>query len=316
MLNIDKSALTKAEGRSAPYREGLLDYAEKVALEKPKCTFMVDDDCVRSIWVRKPDGNAAYEYDISRVILCEDGEQIGAVSIEKEYREGKETVVYGVESFRIQKYRGNANKTVSKHLNVAIRNVKKYLKGRDYSELATLIKNQVSQHVSGIMQMTRSRVCNALNTDQLAVELSMLAYQARQAGKEEVSVSAYLAPKNMRYTSDVKEAVKKHDKFCEQYRDALALHTMLNDKKGYGISVYSNGSLAMYSFASDEVRKYQALSELDPMIQTRMAMFKMTSENEPYEQFGCKFEGGMFYIVEGDMNLESWYTDFSLHCRL
>jgi hypothetical protein len=214
-------------------------------------------------------------------------------------------VVYGVESFRIQKYRGNANKTVSKHFNVALRNVKKFIKGRDYSELATLIKNDVTNRVNALRQMMQSRVVNAINTDQLAVEISMLAYQARKAGKDEFAVSSSLAPKHMRYTSDVVEATKKHDKFCESYKDAFVLSVMLNDKKGYGISMYSNGSLAVYSFANDEVRKYQAVSELDPLMQTRLAMFKMTATQEPYEQFGCKFEGDMYYIVEGDMDLES-----------
>ncbi|MEI6880727.1 MAG: hypothetical protein WCK82_05310 [Bacteroidota bacterium] len=305
MIKIDKSALTKAENRSAPYKDGLLDYAEKVALEKPKCTLMVDDDCVSSHFKHNSDGTHGYDYDISAIILCDEGERVGAISINTEYREGKETVVYGVESFRIQKYRGNANRTVSKHLNVALRNVKKYIKGRDYSELATLIKENVSTRINSLRQMMQSRVCNALNTDQLAVELSMLAYQARKAGKEEFTVSSLLAPKNMRYTNDLAEATKKHDKYCEGYKDAFVLSVMLNDKKGYGVSMYSNGSLAVYSFANDEVRKYQAVSELDPLMQTRLAMFKMTAELEPYEQFGCKFEGDMYYIVEGDMDLQS-----------
>lgn len=305
MLNIDRTKLTKAESRNAPYVEGLLDYAEKVALEKPKCTFMVDDDCVKHKWIRRENGETAYEYEIRGIVLCEDGEQIGAISMDEEYRDGKKTTVYGVESFRIQKYRGNANKTVSKHFNVAIRNVKKYLKGRDYSELAKLIREDVTNKVTSLMQTTRSRVCNALNTDQMAIEISMKAYQARKAGKDEVSVSAYLAPINMRYDKNVQEAVKKHDKHCEEYRDALALYTMLNDKKGFGISVYGNGSLAVYSFATGDVRKYQELSELDSLTQTRMAMFKLAGENEPHEQFGCKFADGMFYIVEGDMTLES-----------
>lgn len=305
MIKIDKSAITKAEGRNAPYRDGLLDYAEKVALEKPKCTFVINDDCVNSRYIRKPDGSSEYEYTIGAIILCEDGEQVGAVSIQTEYREGKETVVYGVESFRIQKYRGNANKTVSKHLNVALRNVKKYIKGRDYSELATLIKNDVSNKVNALRQMAQSRLCNTLNTDGLAVELGMLAYQARKAGKDELSISSTLVPKHMRYTTQPLEALKAHDKHCENYKDAFVLSVMLNDKKGYGVSVYSNGSLAVYSFASDEVRKYQAVSELDSLMQTRMAMFKMTANLEPYEHFGCKFEGDMYYIVEGDMDLES-----------
>jgi hypothetical protein len=266
---------------------------------------MVDDDCVRSYWVRKPDNNVAYEYDISTIVLCDEGERVGAISINTEYREGKEIVVYGVESFRIQKYRGNANKTVSKHLNVALRNVKKFIKGRDYSELATLIKNDVTNKVNALRQMTQSRLCNLLNTDGLAVEIGMLSYQARKAGKDELSISSTLVPKHMRYNTQPAEALKTHDKVCENYKDAFVLSVMLNDKRGYGVSVYSNGSLAVYSFATDEVRKYQEMSELDPLIQTRMAMFKMAANLEPYEQFGCKFEGDMYYIVEGDLDLES-----------
>ena len=151
----------------------------------------------------------------------------------------------------------------------------------------------------------RSRVCHALNTDQITVELSMLAYQARKEGKAEVTVSSSLAPKHARFSSNISEAIQKHDKHCENYRDALALHTMLHDKKGYGISLYGNGSLAVYSFATGDVRKYQEVSELDSLTQTRLAMFKIIPENDPHAQFGCRFAENMYYIVEGDMALES-----------
>jgi hypothetical protein len=300
MIKIDKSALSKAEGRSAPYREGLLDYAEKVALEKPKCTFMVDDDCVRSFWVRKPDSNTAYEYDISTIVLCDEGERVGAISVNTEYREGKEIVVYGVESFRIQKYRGNANKTVSKHLNVAIRNVKKFIKGRDYSELASLIKSSISNNVNSLRQATQSRLSHTMDTDYFAVTHAMRAYQARKAGHKVMEVDTVLDNLILRRSNQ-----SGHDKACEDYKNAFLLNTMLNDKKGYGISVYSNGSLAVYSFANDEVRKYQEVSELDPLIQTRLAMFKVISDLEPYAHLGCKFVDSMYYIVEGDLDLES-----------
>lgn len=300
MIKIDKSALSKAEGRSAPYREGLLDYAEKVALEKPKCTFMVDDDCVRSYWVRKPDSNTVYEYDISTIVLCDEGERVGAISVNTEYREGKEIVVYGVESFRIQKYRGNANKTVSKHLNVAIRNVKKFIKGRDYSELASLIKSSISNNVNSLRQATQSRLSHTMDTDYFAVTHAMRAYQARKAGHKVMEVDTVLDNLILRRSNQ-----SGHDKACEDYKNAFLLNTMLNDKKGYGISVYSNGSLAVYSFANDEVRKYQEVSELDPLIQTRLAMFKVISDLEPYAHLGCKFVDSMFYIVEGDLDLES-----------
>lgn len=300
MIKIDKSALSKAENRGAPYKEGLLDYAEKVALEKPKCTFMVDDDCVRSYWVRKPDSNAAYEYDISTIILCDEGERVGAISIGSEYREGKETVVYGVESFRIQKYRGNANKTVSKHLNVALRNVKKFIKGRDYSELASLIKSSISNNVNSLRQATQSRLGHTMDTDYFAVTYAMRAYQARKAGHKVMEVETVFDATTLRRSNQ-----SGHDKACEDYGNAFLLNAMLNDKKGYGISVYSNGSLAVYSFATDEVRKYQEMSELDPLIQTRLAMFKVISDLEPYAHLGCKFVDSMYYIVEGDLDLES-----------
>jgi len=300
MIKIDKSALSKAENRSAPYKEGLIDYAEKVALEKPKCTFMVDDDCVSSHFKRNDDGTHGYNYDISTIVLCDEGERVGAISIGSEYREGKETVVYGVESFRIQKYRGNANKTVSKHLNVALRNVKKFIKGRDYSELASLIKSSISNNVNSLRQATQSRLGHTMDTDYFAVTYAMRAYQARKAGHLTMNMETVLDSLTLRRSNQ-----SGHDKACEDYGNAFLLNAMLNDKKGYGISVYSNGSLAVYSFANDEVRKYQEVSELDPLIQTRLAMFKVISDLEPYAHLGCKFVDSMFYIVEGDLDLES-----------
>ena len=46
--------------------------------------------------------------------------------------------------------------------------------------------------------------------------------------------------------------------------------------------------------------------ELLPLdIQSKLAMFKVIKANEAYTHLGCKFEGDMYYIVAGDMNLDN-----------
>jgi hypothetical protein len=295
MVNIDKSKVSQKKA-NAEMHPLLPNFVAEVALVKPTCDFYIDDECINGKWRRKDDNTTEDFYQTYKVKVRQDGEEIGFLSIVGEYRNGAYVDVYGVGSFRVNKSRGH-DETTTKDLKVALRNVKKLLVGRDYTEIATLIKETVTKNISSLVSNLESRVKWGVHTENLALAYSLLAYNARHDGVATIQLPA----DSKEFTRNKQEM----DKYITEYIEADALQTMYKNKQGYGISLYSTGSCAVYDFATDSVRRYKSIDELPDAIQTRLAMFKVIGKNEAHSQFGCKFEQEMYYIVSGELKMQS-----------
>lgn len=297
MLNIDKSNL-KQKHKDAQMCPLLPDYVVKVSLIKPTCDFFVDDECIHSRWARTEEGSdTEYINEIYRVKVRQDGEVIGYLSVGKEYRAGQNVDVYGVGSFRIDKSRGKQDQTLTKDIKVALRNVKKFLVGRDYTELAKLIKETVISSINSIKSSCENRIQYGVKTQALVLHYSLLAYDARQKGFPDITLSSDIKA----YVRDIKD----HDSNMATYLEAKALQDMIENKQGYGLSLYTNGSCAMYDFSTDSVRRYKSTDELPDVVQTRLAMFKVIEINNPHSAFGCMLPDEMYYIVSGELQVQS-----------
>ena len=284
MVNIDKSQFPQ-KYKDAVMHPMLSNFVCEVALIKPTADFYVDENCTRVRWRSKDDGSTEQYNEIDMVKVRQDGEQIGHLSIKSEYRNGASVDVYGVGSFRINKSRGKQDETTTKDLKVALRNVKKLMVGRDYTEIADLIKKTVTDGVRSIVAHAQQRMCWGISNDKLSLAYSLLAYEARHSGADKVILPA-----------DVKEfvrSVKDHDKEVAKYLEANALQDMINNKQGYGLSLYSTGSCALYDFATDSVRRLKSTDDLPEAVQSRLGMFKVLEVGDPYAQFGCKFNDEM-----------------------
>lgn len=297
MVNVDRSNL-KQKYKDAQMHSLLPDYVVKVSLIKPTCDFFVEDDCISTRWIRTEDGQDTKHIDeIHRVKVRQDGEVIGYLSVGREYRAGVTVDVYGVGSFRIDKSRGRSDETRTKDIKVALRNVKKFLVGRDYTEIAHLIKQTVMSSINGIRSSCEGRIQWGVNAQKLSLEYSLLAYEARKNGLNEIALS-----------SDTKTYVrdrKEQDTHIEKYLEAKALEDMIDNKQGYGLSIYNNGSCAMYDFSTDSVRRYRSTDELPDVVQTRLAMFKVIEMHDPHSAFGCKLPEEMYFIVSGELQVQS-----------
>jgi hypothetical protein len=129
-----------------------------------------------------------------------------------------------------------------------------------------------------------------------SLNLAMLAYEARKRGESTCSIPSM--------PTTVKRH-KEHDRDCEGLVVSTFLKEQLDSKLGYGVKVFVNGSLAVLNFSDMSITKYKTFEVLPEDIQSKLAMFKVISANEPYAHLGCKFSEEMFYIVAGDMQLES-----------
>lgn len=296
MVKIDKSELPQ-KYKDAQIHPQLSAFVCEVALIKPTCDFYVDKECTHTRWRSKEDGSSEQYEELDMVKVRQDGEQIGHLSIKREYRNGASVDVYGVGSFRIDKSRGRSDETTTKDLKVALRNVKKFMVGRDYTEIANLIRDTVVNKIRSIVGHAEQRICWGVNSNKLVLTYSLLAYGARHSAADKTILPA-----------DPKEfcrSVKDHDKEVAKYLEADALQDMIDKKQGYGLSLYSTGSCALYDFATDSVRRLKSTDELPDAVQSRLGMFKVLEVDDPHAQFGCKFQQDMYYIVGGELKLES-----------
>jgi hypothetical protein len=297
MINLDKTHLPQAY-KNAQMTGKLSEYVCEVAMLKPTCEFFVDKNCITQRWRMKADNSESeHVNEITKVKVRQDGEELGYISVVSEMRNGVSTAVYGVGSFRVNKSRGRHDETTSVHLKVALRNVKKLLIGRDYAELAQLIKNTVEERLNRLMGHAEQRLKWSISTELLSIDYVLLAYAARGHGMDSVVLPA----NPTKYVRDFKE----HEELLKRYIEIKALIDMADNKQGYGLSVYSNGSCAIYDFSDGTVKRYKSTSDLSEATQSRLAMFKVIETDEPHAGFGCKFDQDMYYIVGGELQVQS-----------
>lgn len=291
ITQIDTSKID-AKNKSLPFRLELGQFVDDVALVKPRAKFAIDNDCVATDYVINP---ATNQYDrvavIYQVKVFEGGEQIGALSTFEEYRQGKRVPTFGVESFRIQKSRGNYERTTSMHKKVAIRNAKKFLIARANDELADQISSMVRDRIKNIAGNYENQVAWSVSQANLATDYALASYHARKEGSGTVTLQA----NNAMYTNNTKHL----DNCVATYLEAKALRDELEAKRGYGVQAYTDNSYAIYNFNNGSVIKYENFDEIPQDISEKLAMFKLIQQNEPYSHLGMKILDHAFYIVDG-----------------
>jgi hypothetical protein len=124
----------------------------------------------------------------------------------------------------------------------------------------------------------------------------MLAYQARVKGEATITIPSTL--------KSVKNA-KSHDKHCEYFTTSSFLHAQLKGNAGYAVKSYPNGAFVVLRLSDRTIKKYASFDLLPDDIQSKLGMFKVIAADEPYAHLGCKFQEDMYYIVAGDLQLES-----------
>jgi hypothetical protein len=236
--------------------------------------------------VRNVDGTAEYEESINCIKVFEDGEAIGSISTSTRYRGGSKEDVYGVESFRIFKERGDRNTTYVKDIKVAMRNVKKTFVARLDGELVELIKSKVSEYMRVLLNQTASAVTWSMDSRQVGYDLAIAMYEAHKRGESVASVPLKLASANM------EDVFKK----CAEVEQATKLHDHYRGNNGYGVMLKKDNSIVVYSLAADKLTKYPGFDELPINIQEKLGMFKVLERGEAYEIFGIQFDDELFFI--------------------
>jgi hypothetical protein len=287
MVNVNKLELSDNK-RQLPYGDNLEEFLNRVALAKPLCTFAVDNTCVHNEWVRTTDGNGTeYTETISLIKVYEDGEAIGSISVAKRYRNSSRESVYGVESFRIHRERGDRNTTYVKDIKVAMRNVKKFFTGRQDNELKELITNTVKRGMEAVMQSAVQSISWSTDSREISFHYIMQAFQAHKRGDTTVAL-----PVKIPTVTDIEKLFGR----CEAVMQAKTLDDHYKANKGYGVQMRKDNSIVTYAYALDKITKYPGFDDVPTQIQEKLAMFKVLEKEEPYADFGVKFNDEFFYV--------------------
>jgi hypothetical protein len=293
LVTVDKSALN-AEQRGYPYRPNLAELIESVGSANPLLSFVCDEHCLTRDWDREkklPDGGTGgYEHFVYRVKVYQDGEELGAVRTDTRYRRsiGSESV-YGVESFRIRKERGNMNLTQSKDLKVILRTAKKAFVARANDELYNHIYHQVRNGLESFTGSLRNAVRYSIDPGQESMSYAEAAYQAHLEGKTTVEL-----PVKLKSVSNYEEYLRR----CSEYQCASYLMRSFTDKLGYAVKVLDDAQIVTINLESDGVTKYKSFDELPSEIANKFAMFKVIKEQEPYEHIGVALGEKFYYVVK------------------
>jgi hypothetical protein len=281
MVNIDKSQLNVKHRDTLPYGNNLLDFAYQVALAKPLCKLVVDENCLDNVW---KDGKS--EGVIYRIKIYENGEELGFISTGTRYLAGNKEEVYGVGSFRIRKERGGSA-TLTKDIKVALRTVKRMLVSRVDNELVDLIKNKVESNIRQIMYHTRNNLRWDIDSEEEVIFYAMQAYHAKKRGEDRVSLPSKLV--------SVKDD-KAHQRKCEEFEASSSLELAHHAVTGYGVMLNADGGYVVYDYALGALEKYPSFYGLPIHLQEKLGIFKLLNVDEPVMKVGCKFDEGMFYI--------------------
>ena len=289
MIVVDRTKL-RAEWRNLDYAKNLEEFLEKVAMVKPLAKFSVSDKCVRmERYNDKEDNNAIKtRHLITSIRVYENGEKLGSLSITERWRNGSSEDAYGVESFRIHKYKGNRNMATTSDMKKAVSIAKKMFAPRQDIELVDLIRNQVTGFVKGASDTLTNQLRWDFNIEGELSSYAMEAYKARRRGDSTCSMPAMpISIGN----------IANHDEKCERYEVAKHLQNIMNAKQGYGVKRNVDNSLVVYSYATDTVQRYESFNELPENIQQKYAMFKVLKEGEAIATIGCHYAEGFAFVV-------------------
>lgn len=292
-VTVDKSALNH-EQRGYAYREKLEELLVAVSNANPLLSFVCDDKCLTKDWDRelvKENGEkGGYVNYVYRVKVFQDGEELGSVRSDTRYRRsiGAE-VVYGIESFRINKERGSQNTTYTKDLKVALRTAKKAFVVRANAELYAHIYGNVKHGIVNLFSNASNEVRWSLDTNAEAMEYAKSAYKAHKEGKTTVEL-----PVKLKSVKDYDDYVRR----CDKLEQANILFCGFHDKHGYAIKVMEDGKLICIDLESDAVTKYESVEAMPPEIANKFVIFKVLAEQEVHAHLGVKLADNFFYVVQ------------------
>ena len=314
IVTIDKSGMSNSK-KTVELEPNLEEYLNAVSMLKPLCNFVAEDSHVSNTWREAIDEGGKKDRQmfnyLSSVSVYENGERLGDIGIAQAYRrnEGGTCYLYFVDSFRISKERGHANRVFSKHLKVALRAVTKAFIPRADVELTQQISMHVSYQLGNVVGTNYNQARWSIDSDTEAMNYAFLAYKANLRGEPTVTLPSILPTANKRTRSGEDD----FNKYMELYDESLKLADHLKSDRGYAVQAKSDKSFVVCNYDKTDPNtlcKYKSIDDMPKHLGDKLSALKLLNKNEPIGHIGMKIKTDddpnveYYYLLSGDIIFE------------
>lgn len=275
----------------------LMELVNKLSMEKPDWVF----DCMYSAsYLNVNTYNVAVkryfnvEEDKSylRKVVVKDRENqtLGTLKVDREtwgrFANSGKPHIFIVESWRINKERGNRHQTKTTNIDSAVREAKKHFFAKTRKELLTDVTSEVKRGFNdSIYSLSRTftRMCHEVDSVTWAHTVLNMRNNLPLDPVEERKVNDLLT----------------HEKFDSNRRDYLLSEAMQKHNTNNNMIVVAeqDGQFMSWGDTSEGFVVTLSFDELPPKIQERVGVLQLMENNEIVLDVGYRLDQGSYYVV-------------------
>jgi len=237
---------------------------------------------------RKEDGSRQDTRVVNEVVVYNNEEKIGKISIHQDYVDGKFINVYQLDSPRIQQQRGMRNRKKTKHYKIALKSALDAFKEFPPDEVAKTMITDTSYRMNGLRQNANSQVTSCVNTTVVAA--SVLSYMADVQDNGPQPLPPIMID--------------------NKWRDHLATYKIVDsvfraweNRTGMLVKLLPSGVMTVVDLTIGEVVMVTSNTyDLPVEYQEKLAILKIMENNQAIEGMGVKVEDTHIphiYMTEG-----------------
>ena len=276
----------------------LMELVNKLSMEKPDWLF----NCMYgasylnantyNVTVKRP-FNQEEDKSYLRKVTVKDRENqtLGTLKVEREHygrfaNSGKPHI-FIVESWRINKERGNRNQTKTTKLDSAVREAKKHFFAKTRKELLTDVTSEVKRGFNdAVYSLSRTfmRMCHEVDSVTWAHTVLNMRNNWPLDPAEERRVDAVLT----------------HEKFESNHKDYLLAEIMRKNSELNDNMVVVAEQDGQFMFWGDTAEGYVttlSFDELPTKMQERIGVLQLMENNEVVFDVGYRFDQGRYYVL-------------------
>lgn len=213
---------------------------------------------------------------VNGVVVYNNEEKIGKISIQQDYVDGKFVNVYQLDSPRIQQQRGVRNRKRSKHYKIAMKCALDAFKEFPPDEVAKTMITDTGYRMSNLRQNANSQVTSCVNTTVVAASLLQYLVDVEENGPQEL-------PPIM---------------IDSKWRDHLSTYKIVDgvfraweNRTGMLVKLLPSGVMTVVDLTIGEVVMVTSNTyDLPVEYQEKLAILKIMETNQAIEGVGVKVE--------------------------
>ena len=221
---------------------------------------------------------------VRAIHVSQDGEQLGVLHVDNQYNRNRDqNWHYGVQSWRVEKSRGDRNTTHTTKLDMAIRHVKKTFKPMDHNETYTKAVDAIHR---GFQDALRNLTDPIRNTRLIKSSVGLQAYALAKAVGEPIVSPDLLEIERQLQSETYKQAMGEY---------FLSTNMAAAQDKQLTVVVALGNNVYLFKDAEYEIRcvDFDMLSE---RMKNNLSVMHLMQDNEMVRDVGYRYNDTHFYI--------------------